>query len=478
MAESFDPEIEATVEAQRKRWLERRLLIYCVFSMIGSAVFMVLDASFRFWQSHFNLMAILKWYGVQIYALNIALYATVFGLYRRKLVRQEDLIRLSFIVVTLSGLILMVVLPTLQGGAVVPLIRLVDTPGESGTTFFGQILWLHGIAAFFIPWTVREARKALFILCGIGIMSHTLFIKEDFLLRLLEWALLYVAGIPGLLVCRFRYGRFRNRLTLDVLRGQYGEIKRELQQARAVHEMLFPRQQPEGRICFHYHYEPMRQIGGDYLYVHRETDERGVDRAMQLILIDVTGHGIFAALTVNRIHGELDRLFGEQSLLPGQVLLALNHYFAVTLSRHGIYATALALRIDVEAGELQWANAGHPPAFVLRDGGRIEMVESNAVMLGVLDDEMFTCDTCRMVFRASDRVIAYTDGAIEAADPSERMLGIEGFQEIVQSRDLRWGLGARLEEIAERLKRYRQGPPRDDTLVVEAFLRDITETNP
>jgi sigma-B regulation protein RsbU (phosphoserine phosphatase) len=213
----------------------------------------------------------------------------------------------------------------------------------------------------------------------------------------------------------------------------------------------------------------MRQIGGDYLYIHHETDDQGVDRAMNLILIDVTGHGIFAALTVNRIHGELDRLFGEQSLTPGQVIVALNHYFFVTLSKHGIYATALALRIDAGANELQWANAGHPPAFVIRGDGAIEMVESNTVMLGVLDDEMFACMTCQMAFGQSDRVIAYTDGAIEAADPSERMLGIEGFQQIVLAGDTGSG---RLDRIGEQIKQYRQGPPRDDTLIVEAFLRE------
>jgi hypothetical protein len=471
MIEQLDHELEAAVESQRQKWLEKRLFAYCVFSMIGSAIFFAVEAGMRLWKSHFDLMSLLEWGGLHIYLLNFALYVSIFGLYRRKVVRQEDLVRLSFIVMTLSGFVLMFALPALLGGTVVPLIRFVDSYGESGTTFFGQILWLHGVAALFIPWTVREARKALWILCGIGIVSHSLFIDEGFGLRVLEWFLMYVAGWPGLLVCRLRYGRFHSRFAFSWLHDQYGQIRRELEQARAIHEMLFPRPQQQGPICFRYHYEPTQQIGGDYLYVHRETGADGKDRAMNLILIDVTGHGIGAALTVNRIHGELDQLYGERTLQPGEVIMALNHYFAVTLSRHGVYATALAVRIDSDNGRIEWANAGHPPAFITRRDGRTEMMNSNAVMLGVLDDAKFECSTCRADFSADDRLIAYTDGAIEASDPAENMLGIEGFQQMVQDRQ-RTGPGETLlDRIAENLQSYRQGPPKDDTLMVEAFLK-------
>jgi serine phosphatase RsbU (regulator of sigma subunit) len=471
MIEQLDHELEAAVESQRQKWLGKRLRNYCAFSMVGSVMFLIYEASFRLWTSQFNPGAFFPLGGMWVYLLNILLFWSVLGLYRRKVVHQEGLIHLSFIVITLSGLILLLAFPALQEGAVAPLIQNADTPSGSRTTYLGLIVWIHSTASLFIPWTPRESRKALGILWGMAILSNLIFLRESWGLRIVEWILMPLAGVPGFFVCSRVQRRFWDRQALSWLQGQYGEIKRELEQARAIHEMLFPRPQQQDPICFRYHYEPMRQIGGDYLYVHRETGADGKDRAMNLILIDVTGHGIMAALTVNRIHGELDRLFGERALQPGEVITALNHYFAVTLSKHGIYATALAVRIDSDNRRIEWANAGHPPAFVTRRDGRTERMESNAVMLGVLDDAMFECSTCRADFSAEDRLIAYTDGAIEAADPGENMLGIEGFEQMVQERR-RTGPGETLlARIAENLQSYRQGPPKDDTLMVEAFLK-------
>src|SRR6185295_15808135 len=100
---------------------------------------------------------------------------------------------------------------------------------------------------------------------------------------------------------------------------------------------------------FHYVYEPMRQIGGDLLFVfppsHQHQDD-GVG-ALSLVVLDVTGHGIAAALTVNRIVGELERLFiDDPDAPPGKALAVLNRYVFSTLSKHDHYVTAICLRVD------------------------------------------------------------------------------------------------------------------------------------
>ena len=101
----------------------------------------------------------------------------------------------------------------------------------------------------------------------------------------------------------------------------------------------------------------MRQIGGDYLFARFEPDARR-PRRFHLLIIDVPGHGIAAALTVNRLYGEIERLFAENPETgPGEVLAALNRYVHLTLSRHSIYATA-CVRIDTERDLLEYAWAG------------------------------------------------------------------------------------------------------------------------
>src|SRR5690606_28540475 len=98
---------------------------------------------------------------------------------------------------------------------------------------------------------------------------------------------------------------------LRALATRYGEFRRELTDARRIHESLFPKPKCEGDVHFLYLYEPMRQIGGDYLFVSCAPTDDGRREMLSFVVIDVTGHGIPAALTVNRLHGELSRLFAE-----------------------------------------------------------------------------------------------------------------------------------------------------------------------
>ena len=89
----------------------------------------------------------------------------------------------------------------------------------------------------------------------------------------------------------------------------------------------------DGPVRLNYVYEPMRQIGGDLLFVHPPPDAmRDGSGTFSAVILDVTGHGIAAALTVNRLVGELERLFSENAAAsPGDVLRGLNRYVTVTL---------------------------------------------------------------------------------------------------------------------------------------------------
>jgi len=315
----------------------------------------------------------------------------------------------------------------------------------------------------FIPWTVREAFKILLGLCGLALISDLLFVQGTLSHHLFEVVALPTMGVPGLLWCWFRYSRFRSKFTLDHVLGRYGQLQQELQQARRIHEMLFPNEITEGPFQLRYRYEPMQQLGGDFVYARRDQTDR-----LSIIVIDVTGHGISAALTVNRIHGELDRLFGEkEDRPPGGVLKALNRYFCVSMATHGVFATAVAVRIDQQADQFEWANAGHPPPFVLSGQGSCVSLDSNAVMLGVLDDPAYDCPTESRSFVEGDRVVLYTDGVIEAHDSRDEMLGIEGFQRVIRDKVSVTSLEGVTDDLLREIQGFRKGPAEDDILIVE-----------
>jgi len=187
------------------------------------------------------------------------------------------------------------------------------------------------------------------------------------------------------------------------------------------------------------------------------------------VLIDVTGHGISAALTVNRLHGELERQFGEKpDLAPGALMQGLNNYLHYSLAQHSVYATALAMRIDPKARTVTWSSAGHPPAFLRTVSGHIDRLESTTIVLGACRGEDFHPIERSMAMGPGDALIAYTDGATEARDVDGRMLRVDGIQSVLASGHPETD-GGWCTAVIHAVDRFREGPPRDDTLVVEVY---------
>jgi serine phosphatase RsbU (regulator of sigma subunit) len=326
----------------------------------------------------------------------------------------------------------------------------------------------HMWACVLLPWTPRQAVRPL---------AGALLANAATILALASWtwgmrigmvALTVLALAPGYLLSKFKYHRRLDQFKLSFLQSRYGQLRRELTDARKIHESLFPKPHAGGVLSFDYRYEPMRQIGGDYLYARFTSPPRspGDHPDLSVILLDVTGHGIAAALTVNRVYGEVERLFAEDPFTtPGQVLRALNRYVHLTLAGHSVFATALCLRIDPNRNEIEYASGGHPPAFVRAVDGTLHEMPSTACVLGACPDAEFDPEPKSVHFGPGDAVIAYTDGAIEARNPAGRMLGVMGLQRVLASSVI--GTRGWPDILLSAVESHRQGPAADDTLVVE-----------
>lgn len=355
--------------------------------------------------------------------------------------------------------------------------RSATTTLQIGAQFLSSVFVTHLLASLFIPWTPREAVRPLIPLLALFAII-TLFLGEQSIVLRVVWVVASpLVGLPGILWCAWRASRFRDRFHSRVLRRSYREMKRELVDARRIHEDLFPAPITDGAVHFIYKYEPMRQIGGDFLYAHRFPGIDGPEKEpLSVVMIDVTGHGIPAALTVNRLYGELERLYAEEpDIRPGDVLAALNSYVHYTLATHSVYATALCIRVNPDLDVIEWASGGHPPAFLRSVDGRIDRLDSTAFVLGACHGNDFKDGQQSAPFKRGDTLIAYTDGAIEARDANGKMMGLEGFLRMVAT--IRPDAGEEngwASAILRRVEQHRFGPPADDTLIVELFrpLRD------
>lgn len=338
-----------------------------------------------------------------------------------------------------------------------------STAATSGVgTMSGSIVVIaisHFFACLLLPWTPRQGLNPLLVLYPAWVVVTLLV--EPFTAMHVATGVFIAPSINSmaLVLCWWRIHRLHSHVEMTQLRYQFRRSRRDLIDARKIHELRFPRPAEDGSLQFRYSYEPMRQVGGDFLHAHH--DEEG---NLHVVLIDVTGHGIPAALTVNRVDGEVQRLYGEQSgAAPDEVARAINRYFHLVMFRHSIFATAFIFKLRPDGG-MEWVNAGHPPAFVRRNDGSLEALESTAFMLGAAPDEVFDPGMQTTQLGEEELVLVYTDGATEATDGRGRQFGIDGVRQVVES----WRPGMHLdlsEFLPQAVSAYREGATKDDVLI-------------
>lgn len=469
---TFTAEFRHEFEAERERWLQRRFLWYSGILAGWNAL-----------KALSNAVALTGALGdvgsaggaVRIELGMTAVFAAVFAgafLYvRGHPLTREQVLRVVWGLILFVGVMTIILSPVM--GHVAAGMRTGEqtelAQNIAGTGSIFGIMVAHLVASLFIPWTPREAVKPLVPLLAIYAVVTLGFGSSPLLQRVLFIALSPLIAAPGLAVAAWRQARFKDRFHFKMLKGKYGEIKQELASARQIHESLFPAPIREGPVRFEYRYEPMRQIGGDYLFAKVLAGGSDAHLVLHMAIVDVTGHGITAALTVNRLHGEFERQFGENPhVRPGEVLAGLNAYLHHTLASHSVYATAICLRFDPNDGTLAWASAGHPPAFLRTADGRIDRLESTTFVLGACRRDDFIPNEQSIRFMPGDRLVLYTDGAIEARNAQGRMLGVRGLESLIASGrpDLEGGFAA---SVLRGVDSHRFGPPQDDTLIVEVW---------
>jgi serine phosphatase RsbU (regulator of sigma subunit) len=144
-------------------------------------------------------------------------------------------------------------------------------------------------------------------------------------------------------------------------------------------------------------------VGGDWYDVIPLARER-----VGLIVGDVAGHGPAAATAMAQLRNAL-RAFATHIADPGDALGAFSDYMCKQLPEH--MATVVYVVVDQAAGRLQYANAGHPPPLLRRDGGRDYLQDVLGPPAGVLPGHTYTTATVALDGRT--RLVCYTDGLIE-----------------------------------------------------------------
>jgi hypothetical protein len=211
--------------------------------------------------------------------------------------------------------------------------------------------------------------------------------------------------------------------------GKY--LEEQLEIARQVQSELLPslREEYVG-VRLATEYTPSEQVGGDFYDVFRLKDER-----IALVMGDVSGKGVPAALLMGVIHGAVrSSLWSESPSRHESETQQLNRLLCERASGER-YASMFWCYYDPTARSLSYVNAGHFPPLLLRrsgtSGGRVEIsrLHIGGPVLGVLPDARY--EQAQLEVSPGDLLVMYSDGLVEATNSQGQEYGEGRLRELL-----------------------------------------------
>jgi hypothetical protein len=203
-------------------------------------------------------------------------------------------------------------------------------------------------------------------------------------------------------------------------RRRQSQIELEVKSAREVQHVLIPEAIPAiAGYSIASIYRPAAEVGGDFFQVMPQADGSAL-----IIVGDVSGKGLKAAMTVSLIVGTL-RTLADYTLKPAEILQGLNRRLIGRIE--GGFVTCVVLHLAAN-GETTVANAGHLPPF--RDGKELPVLGS--LPLGLSSSVVYD----ELTFRLQERetLTLYTDGILEARNNKGELFGFDRLSAMLATR--------------------------------------------
>jgi len=275
------------------------------------------------------------------------------------------------------------------------------------------------------------------------------------------------AAIALLAVSLLAFLRLRSYVRAKELEQQL-KIARQVQQSLLLSGNSNSRHVQVAAECI-----PAWHVGGDFYDSFRA---QGDDSA--LVLGDVSGKGVPAALLAGLIHGAVrSSNWTASAEQHEQACRRLNELLLERASGER-YATMFWGYYDPASRCLHYINAGHCPPLLLHQGNNgleVARLEEGGTVVGLLPGARY--HQASLPIEPGDTLVVYSDGIAEANNPREEEFGEERLLEVIR---LNWP--ASVEEIRskvlEAVREFAAGTPAADdlTLLIARFEGTIAET--
>lgn len=200
-----------------------------------------------------------------------------------------------------------------------------------------------------------------------------------------------------------------------------GAMEQELRSAQELQQVLIPERLPSlPGYTVTSAYLPAQEVGGDFFQVIPD----GPDGSSWLILGDVSGKGLRAAMTVSLIVGML-RTLVDFTPEPAEMLRGLNRRLYGRL--HNGFATCLVMRLHPGGGCVM-ASAGHPAPFLQQQ----EIDLPGALPLGLEPEVVY--EQRAVELREGDHLVLYTDGLLEARAANGEIYSFQRLRDLMEHR--------------------------------------------
>ena len=255
----------------------------------------------------------------------------------------------------------------------------------------------------------------------------------------------------------------RLRESRDLVTRDYAEVREDIKNAAVFQQSRLPMNRLLSRsIDTAWCYRPAMGVSGDYLDIFQISDERLV-----FYLLDVSGHGVTAALSASAISqllrpisGMLDKMceFG-----PGRVLERLNRQICAGNQNLDLFATLVIGDLNATSGVVRLASAGHPPPLWLRQGSEAVEIKTGGILLGIDESSRYSNEQIQL--QPTDSLLLFSDGLLDCVDPAGHRFGMERTRKRVKNHG-QIHLPELLSQIEDGVDQWRAGTPLADDLSV------------
>ncbi len=204
---------------------------------------------------------------------------------------------------------------------------------------------------------------------------------------------------------------------------QRAQIKKELELAQSMQQMLFPQSLPNTEsLQVAAKYLPHQQVGGDYYdFIQLNNHE------VIFCIADVSGKGVAAALLMSNIQATLHSLIHYTHNLK-DIITEINKR-VIDNTKNEKFVSLFLAKLNTKSQEFSYINAGHNPPIMLYENKFRELVRGCSI-LGITESlPHMQVETFN--YTSEFTLVCYTDGLTDTANESDESLSIAELKEVI-----------------------------------------------